>query len=187
MTKQILHITIPGKENWDSVKEEFIYEEDAELYLQHSLVTVAEWEARWKISFLDTDNKTPEQITDYIKIMTINQNEVDDSVYKRLTKENLDEINRYLKDEMSATTITDHGTPESNGRNEIITAEIVYYWMFSHNVPVEFENWHFNRLITLLKTCNIKSNPDNKMTKQETAKMYAEMNKARRQKYNSKG
>jgi len=120
--------------------------------------------------------------------MTINQNEVSDAIYNRLTKENMDQINAFISDNMSATVITNYKAETEGGssRGEIVTAELVYYWMFSYNIPVEFENWHFGRLIKLIQTFNAKSDTS-KMSKKETAKMYKDLNEMRRAKYKTKG
>lgn len=182
----MLEINIPGREVFNDVTWEFINYEPVTLQLEHTLVSVAEWESKWQISFLDSE-KTPDQVRDYVRCMTLNRESVSDDAYQRLTKENMVEINAYLENPMSATRIYEHGNSKtSGGSKEKVTAEVIYYWMFSHNIPLDFQYWHFNRLITLIKTCNIKSNPE-KMTKQETAQYYAKLNAERKAKMKTKG
>lgn len=70
----MLYITIPTTECWDEANEEFVTVKGQTLQLEHSLVSLAKWEAKWGKSFLSNNDKTREEILDYIKCMTITQN-----------------------------------------------------------------------------------------------------------------
>lgn len=179
----MLQIKIQGTEYWDEKKEMFVEgSKDIVLQLEHSLVSISKWESKWRKPFLYQDNKTTEEVIDYIKCMTITQN-VKDEVYGRLTTNNINEINDYIKSPMTATTFSDsRGTSR-----EIITSELIYYWMISNNIPMECQKWHINRLLTLIRVCNVKNAPSKKMSKREIASRYASLNAARRQKLNTKG
>lgn len=179
----MLQIKIQGTEYWDEKKEMFVEgSKDIVLQLEHSLVSISKWESKWRKPFLYQDNKTTEEVIDYIKCMTITQN-VKDEVYDRLTTNNINEINDYIKSPMTATTFSDsRGTSR-----EIITSELIYYWMISNNIPMECQKWHINRLLTLIRVCNVKNAPSKKMSKREIASRYASLNAARRQKLNTKG
>ena len=176
-------IHVPKGEFWDERKREFVYTKETTLKLEHSLISIAKWESKWHIPYLSSE-KTNEQALDYVRCMTLNQ-DVDPNVYLRLTIKDIKEIKDYIEDPMTATKISD--TNGKNGKSQIITAELVYYWMTQFNLPIELlEKWHFNRLITLIRVCAEESNPK-KMTQAEAAKSMREINAVRRAKYNTKG
>ena len=154
--------------------------------MEHSLVSLSKWESRWHKPFLSSKNKTKtqEEILDYIRCMTLTQN-VDPNVYYNLSRENCEKIQAYIDDPMTATTFNEINKPKTN--SEIITSELIYYWMIAYNVPVEFEKWHLNRLLTLIKVCSIKNAPPKKMSKREIMNRNAALNASRRKAHNSKG
>lgn len=179
----MLKITIPAMEYYDEINNEFIEFKEQVLQLEHSLVSISKWEAKWHKPFLDGKDKTPEQIIDYVRCMTITQN-VNLEVYTRLTEGNLKDINDYIENSMTATTFSDiNQTPN----REIITSEIIYYWMVAFNIPFECQKWHLNRLLTLIRVCNIKNNPSKKMSRQEIMNRNRALNAARKKQLNTKG
>ena len=180
----MLQITVPALEGWDESKQEFVDYKAQTLQLEHSLIAISKWESKWHKPFLVKEQKTREETLDYIKCMTITQN-VDPNVYNRLTQDNIDEINAYIDDPMTATTFSD----EQNGKpsREIITSELIDYWMIANNIPVEYRKWHLNRLITLIKICSIKNAPPKKQSKQDILRRNAALNAERRKRLNSKG
>lgn len=180
----MLRITIPAQELWDSDKQEFIYTKEQVLQLEHSLVSVSKWEAKWCKTFLSKKEKTYEETVDYIKCMTITQN-VNPDVYNYLTEENMKEINNYISAPMTATWFSDERTGSAN--NEQVTSELIYYWMIALNVPFECQKWHLNRLLTLIRVCNIKNKPPKKMSKSEIMSRNAALNAARRKQLGTKG
>jgi hypothetical protein len=180
----MLQITIPAKESWDERKEEFVKtSKEQTLQLEHSLVSISKWEAEWQKPFLTKDEKTYEETLDYIRCMTITQN-VPTEVYDNLTPSMINKINNYISDPRTATTFSNIGNSTSR---EIITSELVYYWMIANNIPMECQKWHINRLLTLIRVCNVKNNPPKKMNKREIASRYASLNAARRKQMNSRG
>ena len=102
----MLQITIPPMEKWDESKNEFIQTKAQTLQLEHSLVSLSKWESKWKKIFLSEKEKTYEETLDYVKCMTLTQN-VDPEVYHNLTQENIDAINKYIDDKMTATYFTE--------------------------------------------------------------------------------
>ena len=187
----MLQITIPAAESaefWDEVNECFVTtpaKKEQTLQLEHSLVSLSKWESKWCKPYISKKDKTDEEALDYIKCMTVNRN-VDPEVYERLTTENIKQINEYINAPMTATTISDRKGGKVN--NEVITAELIYYWMISLQIPVEkFEKWHLNRLITLIRVFDVKNGPQKKMSKREIMSRNAELNAARRQQLNTKG
>lgn len=133
--------------------------------------------------FLSKEPKTAAETIDYIKCMTITQN-INPDVYKGLTSKNIDDINKYIDKPMTATTFSEENKSRSR---EIITSELIYYWMFSMNIPMECQKWHLNRLLTLIRVCNIKNQPPKKMSRREIMNRNAALNAARRKKLNSRG
>jgi hypothetical protein len=180
----MLRIIIPSIEQWDEQKQEFVYSKEQTLQLEHSLVSLSKWESKWCKAFLSKRDKTFEETLDYIKSMTITQN-VDPEVYQYLTNENINQVNRYIEAPMTATYFSEDQTGKSNG--EQITAELIYYWMIALNIPFECQKWHLNRLLTLIKVCNIKNKSPKKMGKKELMRRNAALNAARRQQLNTKG
>jgi hypothetical protein len=180
----MLTILVPETELYDEQKNEFIQIKEQTLVLEHSLVSIAKWESKWKKSYLSTKNKTYEETIDYIKCMTITKN-VNPLIYRSLNREALESINRYINDPMTATYFSERDERPSGP--SIITAEIVYYWMISLNVPMECQKWHFNRLIALIKVCNIKNNPGRKMSRREILTRNQALNEERKRKYNTRG
>ena len=178
----MLLLTIPPIEMFNEKTSEFVYSKETKISLEHSLVSLSKWESRWNKPFLSKDNKTLEETIDYIRCMTITQN-VDPEVYFRLTDENINTINKYIESPMTATTFSDNG----HSSREIITSELIYYWMISLNIPMECQKWHLNRLLTLIRVCNIKNAPAKKMSRREIMDRNAALNAARRKKLNSTG
>lgn len=184
----MLPLVISGERRWDDIKEEFIpATKDYVLQMEHSLLSISKWEAIYHKPFLSSD-KNLEEIKTYAKCMTINT--VPDSVYERLTAENIDTISKYISDNMTATWFSDNKPAHVNGRSakgEIITAELVYYWMISYNIPVEFQKWHLNRLLTLIRVISVKNDPKGNTHSKMTAEQRRALNKARQAKYHTRG
>lgn len=180
----MLQITILSTELWDEQKEEFVYTKEKTLQLEHSLVSISKWESKWNKSFLSSKEKTTEEIIDYIRCMTITQN-VDPEIYTRLSNRTIQQIYDYINAPMTATVFSDTG--RKGGNRDVITSELIYYWMIALNIPFECQKWHLNRLLTLIRVCEIKNAPPKKMSKRETMSRNAALNAARRKKYNTKG
>ena len=85
---------------------------------------------------------------------------------------------------MTATTINE---VKGKRNREIITSEIIYYWMISLNIPFECEKWHLNRLLMLIRVCNIKNEPKKKPNPKTSAQRRKAINDARRNKYGTRG
>lgn len=180
----MLPIHIPATEQWDETKQEFVSTKAITLQLEHSLVSLQKWESKWHKAFLSKKEKTAEETIDYIKCMTITQN-VSDDVYSCLTQENINEINAYIENPMTATYFSDQDNNKTN--RETITAELIYYWMIALQIPIECKKWHLNQLLTLIRVCNIKNQPPKKMSRREIMSRNAALNAARRKQMNTKG
>lgn len=182
----MLEIIVPSREEYDDING-FVNIEGGSFTIEHSLLSISKWEAKWKKAFFGIKEKTLEETIDYIKCMTLSKN-VNPDIYNRLTEKNYIDINDYIHDPMTATTFSELQEKQGSlGRGRIITSELIYYYMTAYQIPVEFEKWHINRLMTLIKICNIENQPQKKMSPKELAKRNSALNAARRAKYHSKG
>ena len=179
----MLNITISAVEQYDEARNEFTTSKEQALNLEHSLVSLSKWESKWHKPFLARNEKTIEETIDYIRCMTVTQN-VDPSVYRLLPSDAVNKVKAYIDEPMTATTIAYHDNRPSR---EIITSELIYYWMINFNIPFECQKWHLNRLLTLINVCNIKQQKPKKMGRQATMNYNAQINAARRQQLNNKG
>lgn len=188
----MLEITVPAEisEGWDEAKGEFIYSKIGKpqtLQLEHSLISLSKWESLWEKRYFPVENRTLEEIISYIQCMTITKN-VPQEVYDRLihNKDLINKITKYINAPMTATTFSRNNSGQSSS-NENISSELIYYWMIDNGVPVEFEKWHLNRLLTLLRVCNTKRSGGKKMSQSEIMRQYKSINEANRAKFRSKG
>lgn len=183
----MLQITIPATEMYDEVNNEFITVKEQTLELEHSLVSLSKWEAKWCKPFLTKDQKTVEETVDYIQCMTLTPN-VDSDVYKYIPMYPtlMKEINDYIAAPMTATWFSD-AQKRGKSSSEQTTSELIYYWMVALTIPFECQHWHLNRLLTLVQICNLKNQPSKKMSKREILSRNKALNDARRQQLNSKG
>ncbi|MBR5862220.1 MAG: hypothetical protein IKZ08_02725 [Bacteroidales bacterium] len=178
-----LKVTL-APEGWDEQKEEFVDAIEQVLELEHSLVSVSKWESKYCKPFISTKAKTYEETLDYIKFMTLTPN-VDPHVYECMTKAHIDEINSYIEAPMTATTVRDN--KKGGGGQEAVTSELIYYWMIALQIPSEYQYWHLNRLLMLVKVCNAKNQPPKKMSNQDVISRNKALNEARKKQYNTKG
>lgn len=179
----MLSIVIPAMEVYDEEHHLFIDLPEVKLSLEHSLVSLSKWEAKWHKPYLHGD-KTDEEVLDYIRCMTITQN-VNPEVFKRIPLKTIRQIIAYIEDPMTATTFRED--PHAKKNRQIITAEVVYAMMFNFNIPKECEKWHLNRLFALLRVCGEMQAPSKKMSKKDILRQNKAINEARRAKLKSKG
>lgn len=180
----MLPVTVPGYEWYDQKTNTFGSTKETTLQLEHSLVSIHKWEQKWNKPFLGKDPKTAEECVDYIRCMTLTQH-VDPAVYDGLTVDNFEEINKYIEAPMTATWFSEKDKKTPN--HEVVTSEVIYYWMISLNIPWECRKWHLNTLLTLIRVCNAKNAPKKKQSKREMLEQRTALNKARRARLNSKG
>lgn len=172
----MLELVISIPEQYDEINDRFIEPKEHVLKLEHSLVSISKWESKWCKPFLNKKDKTVEEWLDYIRCMTVTQN-VDPSVYNYITNDHMQQISAYLNAPMTATTVPkDNSSPS----REVVTSELIYYWMTALQIPPEYQKWHLNRLLTLINVCNFKNKPPKKMSQSELAKRHRSVNAARR-------
>lgn len=170
-------------ERFDEKNGRFLEPVTKTLQMEHSLVSISKWESKWNVPFLSQKELTDEQTLDYIKFMTLTQN-VKPELYNCLSSENIRQIRDYIAAPMTATTFSKE---KNKGGREIITSELIYYWMITLNIPVEFQKWHLNRLLTLIRVCNIKNQPPKKMSRRELMNRNTALNAQRKAQLNTTG
>ena len=181
----MLTIKVPiSPEGWDDKKQEFIEPEYQTLQLEHSLVSLSKWESKWCKPFLSSI-KSDEEMLDYIKCMTVTKN-MDPNIYNYLTTSNVIEIKDYIDAPMTAMKFPNNRSSKLS--RDIITSDIIYYWMITLNIPIdECQKWHLNRLMALIRVCDIKNSPPKKKSQREIMEEYARINAERRKQLNTKG
>ncbi len=181
----MLHVDIPDVELYDEINNEFKIRKGASITMEHSLLSLSKWESKWHKPFLTEEPKTLEETLDYYRCMTITQN-ANPEIYKNINSKIMSQIDAYMGDPMTATTFNNL----SNGGRDsgsFITAEIIYYWMISLNIPFECQKWHLNRLITLIRVVSAKNAPAKKVPKQELLERQRRLNAERKAKFKTSG
>ena len=180
----MLPLTIQGFDLFDEASNVFIPVKGQTNILEHSLVSISKWEMKYKKPFLSREPKTREETIDYVRFMTVTQN-VNPLLYEHISDKQIEEINRYLDDPMTATTFNKE--EGKGGSVRVITSEEIYYYMVSYRIPPEYQKWHFNRLMTLIRICDEMNKPKKKMRNGEIARSNRSLNKARRARSGSRG
>ena len=181
----MLKITIPEQELFDNANQKFVTIDAVTFQIEHSLISLSKWESEWHVAFLDKKRKkTPAEIIDYIRCMTVTQN-VKPETYLFITDAILKDVLDYVDNPMSATKVSEHnlGSPST----EPVTSEMLYAQMIMYGVPVEFEKWHLNRLMTLLKVLKKMNTPTKKMSKSEIFSRNRELNAWRKAHWGTAG
>lgn len=181
----MLTIKVGATDVYDESSETFRADGGFELQLEHSLVSLSKWESEFEKPFLSETEKTTEEALAYIRCMLLTPNPPGDFLAK-LSKENLEEINAYLNQKMTATWFSD-ATPQTRSRTETVTSELIYYWMSIFHIEWEAQYWHLNRLFTLIRICNVKQDKPKKMSRAEVATRQRELNARRRAELGTKG
>lgn len=179
----MLTISVGDQEHYDEDENEFITIEGQKITLEHSLVSLSKWESIHEKPFLGKDEKTTDEIISYVNCMILPP-EVSPEILNDLSEEHFLLINQYIESKHSATTFP---ASQVGPNRETITSELIYYWMVAYNIPFSCENWHLNRLLTLIRICNIKNQPPKKTKRSDLLKRNAELNAQRKAMFNTSG
>jgi hypothetical protein len=178
----VLVIHVKVGETYDEKRNLFI-PEMFRLELEHSLASLSKWESNFEKPFLGKKEKTPDEVLWYIRAMTLTP-DVPPEIYYHLSEENVIEINEYIAAPMTATVFND---ANQKPNNKPITAEEIYHWMISHQIWLECENWHLNRLLALIRVCNLKNQPQKKMSRKDLIAQRNALNAQRRAQFGTQG
>lgn len=179
----MLKITVGDKEVYDESIQEFKAQGGVVLELEHSLVSLSKWESEFEKPFLTNDPKSGLEIIGYVRAMCLRP-DIQETVFQKLSGENFQEINSYIDSKMSATWFNEK---QSERSREVVTSELIYYWMTVYRIPFTCETWHLNRLFTLIRICNVKQDKPKPMTRAEQASEQRRINAERRARFNSTG
>lgn len=178
-----LKLDIPQTELFDESTNKVYMCKPCSITLEHSLVSIHKWEQKYHRSFFSKGPKTRDELLDYIRFMTLTSN-VDPLVYYSLKSYHFKDIDEYMNNPMTASTIVDTNQGKSR---DVVTAELVYWWMIEFQIPYECRKWHIKTLMSLIRVCNAKSQKPKKMPKKAVMNQYSALNELRRQQMNSRG
>lgn len=174
----LLKLNIPAQDYWDERTERFVTVDSGILVLKHTLVSLNKFETINKTPLFNKQKIPRDQLIEYIKCMTINEIK-DENIYLSLSAADFKKVDAYMNDPMTATRFSRRKDRNINGR--FITAELVYYWLSAFNIPFQpCEEWHLNKLLTLIKVCSEEQKgPQKKSRKEELMDRHA-LNEARK-------
>lgn len=183
----MLELDIPSGELYNEATKRFVPYSGVHLTLEHSLVTISAWEEIHKKPFLDDKPKTEEEMLDYIRCMDQDPKSLD--VYQRLSMDHIHTIQQYIQDPHTASSV--HDLRKNTGRKQTITSEVIYYWMIVRNIPIEFQHWHLNRLLMLIRIFDAEQGAaggkNGKMSRAEAAAWQRQQNAQRLAAMKNKG
>lgn len=180
----MLTITVGGTESFDETTQQFVIVDGTQLQLEHSLVSLSKWEEIFERPFLGNEEKTGAEVLTYVKCMCQDDN-LAPEVFQQLSEDNFKAINDYLNAKKTATWFSDHSKAPAS--REVVTAELIYYWMTVFNIPWEAQHWHLNRLFTLIRICNVKQAKPKKMSRAEEAQRRRDLNEQRKKQLGTSG
>lgn len=179
----MLKIRVPDGEFFNNHLQEFRTVKGQTIQLEHSLISLSRWESKWKKPFLDGKEKTRDESIDYIRCMSLTKG-VDPLLYASIPGALLNKIFEYVYSQRTATTFKN---TRGGGSKEVVTSELIYFWMIYHGVPIECEKWHLSRLLALIRICDIKQGPQQKMSRNDIFSQNRSLNAARKRNLRTSG
>lgn len=174
----MLTLTVPEGEMFRDATQEFVTIPEQTLTLEHSLISISKWEAIHHKPFLTNKPKTKTESIDYFRCMSVGK-DVNPLVWFNLSPDIIKQITDYMSDPMTATTVKEK--PGSKGRSsQVLTSELIYCYMAEYGIPFSCEKWHINRLLTLIRVCNARQEPQQKMKPRDVLAQNRMLNAARR-------
>lgn len=171
----MLELKIPEAEYYDESTNSFVQLPAATLRFEHSLLAISKWESKYEKPFLSNGEKTPKELLDYFQCMRLDDGPPRD--LHRLPESSIKDLHRYMNLKYSATTFRDR--PNGARSGEVVTSELMYYWLTVYQIPFECETWHLNRLMALIRICSIKNAPKKKMRRSEILAQNRALNEQR--------
>lgn len=167
----MLEIYIPEREYYDTQSGEFTKVDDVVLHFEHSLLSLTEWEMKYRKPFLATEKKSTEEYLDYIRMMCLE--ELKDEY---LSNELVTHAIQYMQDTPTATKLS---TDNDSNSRRIMTSEVIYAYMANASIPFSCESWNLQRLFYLLGVIGELNKPAKKMSPEEAMKKQAILNQQR--------
>lgn len=180
----MLTIIVTDVENFDENTQSFMETKGFIIELEHSLASISKWESEFEKPFLASDPKTQDESLGYIRCMCLGS-DVTTDMLSRLSPKQMSQINAYINAKMTATWFTER--PQAGKAREIVTSEVIYYWMSALTLPFGCDQWHFNKLLTLIKVANSKNAPQKNTPRRDMAAQRRSINASRQQRYNTTG
>lgn len=180
----MLKIIVPSMDLFNEEDNTFTTVPETIIELEHSLLAMSKWESKFQVPFLGSSPKTNQEMLEYVRLMIVTPN-YPENILSRLTSENYDSIKEYIESSQSATTFSNRS--KAKGKPEIITSELIYYWMVAFTIPFECESWNLNRLFALIRICDIKNSKPKPMTQRELAERNRSINEQRKAKLGTRG
>ena len=175
-------IYIPAQDLWDESRGEFISIKEHKLTLEHSLVSLTKYESNWHTPFLSPEEKTQEQVMDYIRCMVM-EDDYDDNFIYALTPQDLKKIETYIATDQTASTIPEEKNSTEPKSNELMTSELIYYYLGQIQcLTPTIENWHLSRTLTLIRIASWKQ-PEKELNKKEALAQCEDIREANMRKF----
>ena len=176
-------IYIPAQDLWDESRGEFISIKEHKLTLEHSLVSLTKYESNWHTPFLSPEEKTQEQVMDYIRCMVM-EDDYDDNFIYALTPQDLKKIETYIATDQTASTIPEEKNSTEPKSNELMTSELIYYYLGQIQcLTPTIENWHLSRTLTLIRIASWKQKPEKELNKKEALAQCEDIREANMRKF----
>lgn len=180
----MLELKIALEESYDESTNRFVITEAKAIKLEYSLLALSKWESKWETHFINNKNLSQQQYMDFIQCMVVDG----DFNIEELKQEHFDVIEAYINRPSTATKVIAK-QKKGNKKMSYMTSEVYYAMMSQANVPYECDKWNINRLTKVLEVISSFTNGEEKQKRNVDAQLLqnAELNAARRAKYNTKG